>query len=297
MPLRLPTRFSRRPFLTAAVCIGAAASIVATTGVAASASPSARAAVAVTSTLAGPVLAAPLSWSADALTTSTADARATLDRAEAVSREADALNAEVAASGLDLGDPAPIDTAELDEVAERLSSTALVPALIFPERASDVDAETAAVDGRVSELRDRLDTARAAKAAADAAAEAQRQAEAEAAAEAQRRADALAAANTPEGAKATARAMAAERHGWGDAQFACLSSLWQKESGWNYRAYNASSGATGIPQALPGSKMAAAGDDWQANASTQIAWGLDYIARAYGAPCAAWGHSQATNWY
>jgi hypothetical protein len=107
---------------------------------------------------------------------------------------------------------------------------------------------------------------------------------------------ALARANTPDGARATARALAASRYGWGDGQFSCLSSLWQKESGWNYRAYNPS-GATGIPQALPGSKMATAGADWQSSAATQISWGLDYIKRAYGSPCSAWGHSQAMNWY
>ena len=116
-------------------------------------------------------------------------------------------------------------------------------------------------------------------------------------AQAEAAAAALAAANTPEGAKATARQMAAAKYGWGDGQFSCLESLWTKESGWNYQAYNASSGATGIPQSLPGNKMASAGADWQTNATTQIAWGLQYIASAYGTPCSAWGHSQATDWY
>ncbi|MEO6199839.1 MAG: hypothetical protein ABIX44_01615 [Cryobacterium sp.] len=104
-------------------------------------------------------------------------------------------------------------------------------------------------------------------------------------------------ANTPAGARATARGMAASRYGWGSGQFACLSQLWQKESGWNYRAYNASSGATGIPQALPGSKMASAGSNWSTSASTQISWGLGYIKSRYGTPCSAWAHSQAVNWY
>lgn len=108
---------------------------------------------------------------------------------------------------------------------------------------------------------------------------------------------ALAQANTPDGARATAREMAAADYGWGESEFQCLSNLWQKESGWSYTAYNASSGATGIPQSLPGSKMATAGDDWQTNAATQIRWGLDYIARGYGTPCAAWSHSQSVNWY
>ncbi len=89
----------------------------------------------------------------------------------------------------------------------------------------------------------------------------------------------------------------AANYGWGEDQFGCLVALWQKESGWNYQAYNASSGATGIPQALPGSKMATAGADWQTNPATQIAWGLGYIAGRYGTPCGAWGHSQSVGWY
>ncbi|WP_308466478.1 aggregation-promoting factor C-terminal-like domain-containing protein [Rathayibacter soli] len=123
-----------------------------------------------------------------------------------------------------------------------------------------------------------------------AAAEADRVAAAQAAA-------ALAAANTPDGARTTARSLAASTYGWGDDQFQCLSNLWQKESGWSYTASNGSSGAAGIPQALPGSKMATAGADWASNATTQIKWGLDYIARGYGTPCSAWSHSQSMNWY
>ncbi len=152
----------------------------------------------------------------------------------------------------------------------------------------------------MAEVKGSLDKAKADKAAADAAAEAQRQAEAAAAAEAQRQADAAAAlarVNTPEGARAYASQLMAEKYGWGSDQFSCLSSLWNKESGWNYQAYNNDGGATGIPQALPGSKMASFGADWQTNAATQIAWGLDYISRGYGTPCSAWGHSQAMNWY
>ena len=110
-------------------------------------------------------------------------------------------------------------------------------------------------------------------------------------------AEALAAANTPDGARAFAAELAASSYGWGSDQFQCLDKLWQKESGWNYQAYNASSGATGIPQSLPGSKMATAGADWQTNARTQVTWGLGYIKGAYGSPCSAWSHSQAVNWY
>ncbi len=86
-------------------------------------------------------------------------------------------------------------------------------------------------------------------------------------------------------------------YGWGDDQFGCLVSLWNKESGWNYQASNPSSGAYGIPQALPGSKMGSAGSDWQTNPATQIAWGLGYIDGRYGSPCGAWGHSQSVGWY
>ena len=80
-------------------------------------------------------------------------------------------------------------------------------------------------------------------------------------------------------------------------QFSCLDSLWTKESGWNPAADNPTSSAFGIPQALPGEKMASAGPDWATNPATQIRWGLGYIAEVYGSPCSAWAHSQANNWY
>ncbi|PJI94067.1 ubiquitin-like domain-containing protein [Luteimicrobium subarcticum] len=100
----------------------------------------------------------------------------------------------------------------------------------------------------------------------------------------------------PGSARAIGKALAAKR-GWGDDQFQCLDLLWTRESGWRVTAANASSGAYGIPQSLPGSKMASVGPDWRTNAATQITWGLGYIANRYGTPCAAWGHSQATGWY
>ena len=79
-------------------------------------------------------------------------------------------------------------------------------------------------------------------------------------------------------------------------QFPCLDDIWSRESGWNYLAENAS-GAYGIPQALPGSKMASAGGDWQSNPATQIRWGLSYIQDNYGSPCGAWAHEQTDGWY
>lgn len=100
----------------------------------------------------------------------------------------------------------------------------------------------------------------------------------------------------PGSSKAIAKSLAAQR-GWGDDQFACLDLLWMKESKWNATAENRSSGAYGIPQALPGSKMASAGADWRTNPATQITWGLGYIEGRYGTPCGAWSHSQAKGWY
>lgn len=162
-----------------------------------------------------------------------------------------------------------------NRIASTVAATQQVAEASAAQDKSDVDAQRAAAE-----------EAAAAKAAA-----------AKAAAEAAERARQLAAGNTVAGAKATASSLASSQYGWGSDQFQCLDNLWTKESGWDYRAVNSNGGATGIPQALPGSKMATMGSDWQTNATTQIKWGLQYIADAYGTPCAAWGHSQASNFY
>lgn len=86
-------------------------------------------------------------------------------------------------------------------------------------------------------------------------------------------------------------------YGWSTADFNCLVALWNKESKWNPNAYNSGSGAYGIPQALPASKMATAGTDYRTNYKTQINWGLSYISSRYGSPSAAWSHSKSTGWY
>lgn len=102
--------------------------------------------------------------------------------------------------------------------------------------------------------------------------------------------------NIPSGdPKAIAKELLGD-YGWGADQFDCLEPLWEKESGWDHTASNPS-GAYGIPQALPGSKMANEGDDWRTNPTTQIKWGLGYIEDRYNSPCDAWNHSQANNWY
>jgi hypothetical protein len=76
-----------------------------------------------------------------------------------------------------------------------------------------------------------------------------------------------------------------------------LDALWSHESGWNHTAANPSSGAYGIPQALPGNKMASVASDWETNPATQIRWGLGYIRDRYGSPDAAWSYFQANGWY
>lgn len=80
-------------------------------------------------------------------------------------------------------------------------------------------------------------------------------------------------------------------------QYGCLVNIWNRESGWNYQAENPYSGAYGIPQALPGDKMASAGADWQTNPATQIKWGLGYIQSIYGTPCGAWNFELANGYY
>ena len=96
--------------------------------------------------------------------------------------------------------------------------------------------------------------------------------------------------------RAIAQAMLPQ-FGFSSDQFSCLDALWEKESGWDPYADNPTSSAYGIPQSLPGSKMASAGADWADNPATQIRWGLGYIRDTYGSPCAAWSQSQANNWY
>lgn len=128
--------------------------------------------------------------------------------------------------------------------------------------------------------------AAAAKAAARAAAQAQQASPA-----------ATTAAVTPQGDPQQIAESMLGSYGWSTSQFSCLQSLWNEESGWSVTASNPGSGAYGIPQALPGSKMASAGPDWQTDAATQIRWGLSYIQSDYGTPCGAWAHEQEYGWY
>jgi len=105
-------------------------------------------------------------------------------------------------------------------------------------------------------------------------------------------------ANARQDPRAAARALLGD-YGFDDSQWGCLDNLFEGESGWRYDATNSSSGAYGIPQSLPGSKMATVADDWRTNPVTQIKWGLDYIRRSYGTPCGAWSawQSRSPHWY
>lgn len=104
------------------------------------------------------------------------------------------------------------------------------------------------------------------------------------------------AVDDPAGAQAYAASMLSS-YGWGQGEMSSLMTLWNKESDWRTTATNASSGAYGIAQSLPGEKMASEGADWQTNYQTQIRWGLNYIKERYGSPSAAWAFHLAHNWY
>ncbi len=101
----------------------------------------------------------------------------------------------------------------------------------------------------------------------------------------------------PQSSYSVAQIQAMARQMVGAGQFQCFSNIVDHESSWNYRAVNASSGAYGLFQALPGSKMSSVGADWQTNPATQIKWGLNYMDSRYGSPCEAWTFWQANHWY
>ncbi len=104
-------------------------------------------------------------------------------------------------------------------------------------------------------------------------------------------------AREPHGAKLVAKALIAEKYQWDEEQYSCLNKLWTKESHWNYKARNKVSGAHGIAQALPATKMEVVGTDWRTNPVTQISWGLEYINERYDSPCKAWSKFKRSRWY
>ncbi|WP_371515990.1 lytic transglycosylase domain-containing protein [Kitasatospora sp. NBC_01300] len=208
-------------------------------------------------------------------------------------------------------------------IATLVVASAATAALALPQAGSTTEAAAPAaavtVEDKAAADQAQADTAAAAAAAADQAAQeaqAQAQAEAESAAQAQAEADAKAQADAK--AKADADAAASRSQARQDltsapaltgspqqiaaqlvpaGQLQCFSNIVSRESSWNHLAVNASSGAYGLVQALPGSKMASAGSDWRTNPATQIKWGLDYMNTRYGSPCAAWSFWQNHHWY
>ncbi len=207
-----------------------------------------------------------------------------------------AVSAAVAVAGITAG--INVLSARADEPGAAAARAAvpaaasLAPATPGGERLAAIQkaADAHADKRRAIEKRRKAEARRQAAARAEARAAAERAA--------RERASRSAARTTFSGdARGIARQIAAQQYGWGDGQFACLNSLWAKESGWNHRAANPSSGAYGIPQALPGSKMAAFGSDWRTNPATQIKWGLHYIDGRYGSPCSAWSTAQSKGWY
>ena len=104
-------------------------------------------------------------------------------------------------------------------------------------------------------------------------------------------------ARTPIGAKKVARSILMDEYGFTEKEYKCLNQLWTQESNWNYKSRNKKSGAHGIPQALPASKMNVVSTDWRTNPVTQIRWGLRYISIRYETPCKAWAKHKRSNWY
>ncbi|KUJ66074.1 transglycosylase domain-containing protein [Streptomyces albus subsp. albus] len=196
--------------------------------------------------------------------------------------EATAADATLLAE-IPAGQQAQVQTASLTQQAD-IQSTA-----------ADAEAKkTAEESARKQAAKD----AKARKAAADKA-EAKRKAKER---EAQEQAASRSAARdagsfTPKASYSVADVQAMARQMIPGDQFQCFSNIVSHESGWNYRATNASSGAYGLVQALPGSKMSSAGADWQTNPATQIKWGLNYMNGRYGSPCGAWSFWQANSWY
>ncbi|AWI30729.1 lytic transglycosylase domain-containing protein [Streptomyces sp. ICN441] len=167
------------------------------------------------------------------------------------------------------------------------------------------DAQAAAADAaarKSAEEAARLQAAKDAEAKKEAAEEAaKREAEARAAKEAEERASRSAVRDassfSTQSSYSISEVQAIARQMVPGDQFQCFSNIVDHESSWNYRAQNPSSGAYGLVQALPGSKMASAGADWRTNPATQIKWGLNYMNDRYGSPCGAWSFWQANRWY
>lgn len=202
-----------------------------------------------------------------------------------------AVGGVVAAAGLTAGAQA-VGAGDSAAAATGLRPvSAIATPLVQAQRVSDAVIVDQGAQRRVEEVQAKADGQQRATAQAKKEAAERREAAAKAKREKERQA-ALEAADP----KVVARAMLAD-YGWDEGQFSCLDNIWSQESGWRVDAENPSSGAYGIPQSLPGTKMASAGSDWRTNPATQIEWGLGYIEGRYGSPCAAWDFKKGAGWY
>ncbi|MEU5366727.1 transglycosylase SLT domain-containing protein [Streptomyces sp. NPDC005925] len=198
--------------------------------------------------------------------------------------EATAADAATLLADIPSGQQAQVQTASLTQQADAQA--------IAADASAKKDAEAAA---RKAAAETAIAKKEAAKKAAKAAEEAKKREAEEAAASRSAGRDASDFAVQSSYTVAQIQAMARQMVPGG--QFQCFSNIVNHESSWNYRAVNASSGAYGLFQALPGSKMASVGADWQTNPATQIKWGLNYMNDRYGSPCGAWSFWQANHWY
>ncbi|WP_170970500.1 transglycosylase SLT domain-containing protein [Streptomyces zhaozhouensis] len=180
------------------------------------------------------------------------------------------------------GTNAQLHTASLNQQAESQSTAAEAEVVRAAQEAARVAAAESAQERRAAAEREAQE-------------EAEREAAEQAAAEAEAASAAVSAPAQSSYSKADIQALA--RQIVGADQFQCFSNIVDHESGWDHTATNPSSGAYGLMQALPGSKMASAGSDWQTNPATQIQWGVNYMESRYGSPCGAWEFWQANNWY
>ncbi|MER6687226.1 lytic transglycosylase domain-containing protein [Streptomyces olivaceoviridis] len=191
------------------------------------------------------------------------------------------------------GQQAQVQTASLTQQADAQAIAADVSAKKDAEEAArKAAAETAIAKKELAE--------KAAKEAAEKAAKEAKEAKerAEAKTAASRGTDVRDSSSFPvQSSYTVAQIQAMARQMVSGSQFQCFSNIVDHESSWNYRAVNASSGAYGLFQALPGSKMSSVGADWQTNPATQIKWGLNYMNTSYGSPCQAWTFWQANHWY
>jgi hypothetical protein len=185
------------------------------------------------------------------------------------------VSTEAIAQANELADAQIEDTARL--AADRNATNATMAAVQEKDRVAAVEAAKAAAKAR-REAAERIAREKARKAL-----EAKKQA---------------LLANAQADPRAAARALLPE-YGFDEGQWSCLDQLWIGESGWRWDATNSSSGAYGIPQSLPASKMGTVADDWRTNPATQIRWGLQYIKSSYGTPCGAWDawQSRSPHWY